>query len=103
VWPTISPKAGYEMKPYRELRERFVKAVETSDVCISIDFSFCSSHLNEIFKEFLDKKLLIVISPTTPIDVYGNLLKEEVPEKILSNFRAGEQLSEIVQTSHRFH
>jgi hypothetical protein len=101
IFPTISPKIGSDVEPYRTLRGNFVDSMKTSDACISIGFSFRESHLNEIFKEFLDrKKLLLVISPTAAIDVYGNLLKEEVPEKILSNIRAREQFSEVVQDPH---
>jgi hypothetical protein len=53
VYPTLSPKDGAEVEPYKTIREEFRKYMEGADLCIVIGFSFRDMHINTIFSDFL--------------------------------------------------
>lgn len=83
VYPTMSPKDGHELEPYRTIRNNFIEYMDKADACVVIGFSFRDGHINEIFQEFIDqKKPLIVISPTSVEDLCDNFLHEEIPKGI---------------------
>ena len=78
MYPTLSPKEGAEIEPYKTIREEFRRFMETADACIIIGFSFRDSHLNTIFSDFLKcGKRIIVVSPSADENVYTNLLERE--------------------------
>ncbi len=81
VYPTVSPKDGQEIEPYKTIRDGFKKFMESADACIVIGFSFRDEHINTIFKDFLKRgKSIIAISPSADKNVYENLLKRTVPD-----------------------
>jgi hypothetical protein len=81
VYPTVSPKDGEFMEPYKTIRATFKKFMETNDICIVIGFSFRDEHINEIFSSFLNRgKSVIIISPSADKNVYSSLLKKDVPD-----------------------
>jgi hypothetical protein len=53
VYPTLSPKGGAEIEPYKTIREEFKRYMEIADACIIIGFSFRDSHINMIFSDFI--------------------------------------------------
>lgn len=81
VYPTLSPKDGQEIEPYSTMREEFKSFMVVSDVCVVIGFSFRDEHLNAIFSDFYKRgKSIIVVSPSADKNVFGNLLRKEIPE-----------------------
>lgn len=79
VYPTLSPKDGFEKEPYKSIRENFDVFMKTVDVCIVIGYSFRDDHVNTIFKELLNKqKRLIIISPSATLNFLENLNKEKI-------------------------
>ncbi|MEO9307460.1 MAG: SIR2 family protein [Nitrososphaera sp.] len=88
VYPTLSPKDGYEKEPYKSIRDNFVKMMDISDLCIVIGFSFRDIHINDIFLKFLKNgKTIIVISPDAWISYNTNLLNVHLTEKEILQFR----------------
>jgi hypothetical protein len=82
VYPTVSPKDGQEIEPYRTIREEFRKYMETADVCIVIGFSFRDEHINSVFREFFERgKHLMVISPSAEANIFQNFFQKAVPEE----------------------
>jgi hypothetical protein len=78
VYPTLSPKDGTEIEPYKTIREEFKRFMETADACIIIGFSFRDSHLNMIFSDFLKRgKRIIAVSPSADENIYTNLLERK--------------------------
>jgi len=88
IYPTLSPKDGAVLEPYSSIKSQFEKFLHDADVCICIGFSFRDDHINDLFKEFIEKqKLFISVSPTTSNNITNNLIKDdswEQNEKILS-------------------
>jgi hypothetical protein len=81
VYPTISPKDGEEKEPYKTIRERFEKYMNTANVCIVIGFSFRDEHINKIFSSFIhSNRKLIVISNSAFHNLYTNLLKKDISD-----------------------
>jgi NAD-dependent SIR2 family protein deacetylase len=81
VYPTLSPKNGTEIEPYRTIRNEFKKFMEVADVCIIVGFSFRDEHINSIFSDFIKRgKSIIVISPSADKNVYTNLLRKDMPQ-----------------------
>jgi hypothetical protein len=79
VYPTLSPKDGRGVKPYKTIREKFKEQLmKRTDVCIVIGFSFRDEHINSIFSKFLKlgTKTLIVVSPSAEKNINENLLKK---------------------------
>lgn len=79
VYPTLSPKDGQEVKPYKTIREKFKKELlKSTDVCIVIGFSFRDKHIKSIFSKFLKlgARTLIVVSPSAEKSIRENLLKK---------------------------
>jgi len=80
VYPTVSPKSGEEIEPYKTIRDEFKKFMDVADVCIVIGFSFRDEHINAIFSEFFKRgKKILIISPSAEKNIYGNLLKKDLP------------------------
>lgn len=82
VYPTLSPKDGQEVDPYKTIREKFKEELtERTDVCIVIGFSFRDEHINLIFSDFIKRvgKTVIVVSPSAEENIYDNLLKRNRP------------------------
>lgn len=81
VYPTMSPKDGHELEPFKTIRNHFVNLMKTADACFVIGFSFRDTHINEIFQDFIDLgKPLIAISPNSVEDICTNFLNEEIPD-----------------------
>ena len=81
VYPTVSPKDGYEKEPYKTIRSHFERELNNSDACIVIGFSFRDDHIKSVFKKFVDdKKALIIISPSSVENTCKYLLEEEIPK-----------------------
>lgn len=81
VYPTLSPKAGKEIEPYKTIREKFRKFIEGAELCIVIGFSFRDEHVNSIFSDFFRRgKSIVVLSPSADKSVYTSFLKRETPE-----------------------
>ncbi|MDE2591107.1 MAG: SIR2 family protein [Patescibacteria group bacterium] len=84
VYPTLSPKDGYEREPYMSIRRNFEIEMKNADACIVIGFSFRDGHIDAIFEDFIKrKKLLIVLSPNAITDFRANLLKENLGDQEL--------------------
>jgi NAD-dependent SIR2 family protein deacetylase len=84
VYPTLSPKDGAEVEPYKTIREEFRKYMEGADLCIIIGFSFRDMHVNTIFSDFLKRgKKMILVSPSAYENIYINLFKRtSIPEPV---------------------
>lgn len=84
VYPTLSPKDGAEVEPYKTIREEFRKYMEGADLCIIIGFSFRDMHVNTIFSDFLKRgKKMILVSPSAYKNIYINLFKRtSMPEPV---------------------
>ena len=94
VYPTLSPKDGAEVEPYKTIREEFKRFMETADVCIIIGFSFRDSHLNMIFSDFLERgKRIIMVSPSADENIYTNLLeRRDIPEPEVVETKTSEKM-----------
>lgn len=80
IYPTLSPKDGAEEEPYKTIRDRFVQFMKDADACVVIGFSFRDSHINNIFRPFIESgKVFIAISPSSMKNVCTNLLKTDIP------------------------
>ena len=81
IYPTLSPKEGEEIEPYKTVREEFRKYMQAADVCIVIGFSFRDQHLNTIFSDFFKQgKSIIVVSPSADKNIFTHLIKKDIPE-----------------------
>lgn len=81
VYPTVSPKNGEAMEPYKTIRAAFMEFMESADICLVIGFSFRDEHINKILTSFLNRgKSIIVFSPSADKNVYANLLKRDIPD-----------------------
>lgn len=80
IYPTISPKDGMEIEPFRTVRNEFEKFLLKADACFVIGFSFRDAHVNEIFRKFIHtKKPFVVLSPSSMENVCNSLLGVKVP------------------------
>jgi hypothetical protein len=82
VYPTLSPKDGQEVEPYKTIREKFKEELmKRTDVCIVIGFSFRDEHIKSILSDFLKlgTKTLIVVSPSAKKNIHDNLLRKPIP------------------------
>lgn len=61
IAPTLGEK-DYKKTPFNELTERFKNTLEETDVLIVIGFSFRDDELNEIIKDKIANKRLVIIS-----------------------------------------
>ena len=88
IYPTLSPKDGYEKEPYKSIRDNFEKSMKSIDICIVIGFSFRDQHVNEILESFIkNNKTLIIISPHAIRDYRMSLLKEHHTEEEVEHWK----------------
>ena len=90
IYPTLSPKDGYEEQPFGSLLKVFETEFQKIDVCIIIGFSFRDQHINRIFHDFSSRgKELIIISPSSYKKYKINFLGEELTEEESKNLTSG--------------
>ncbi len=78
IMPTRSPKDEEDENPFSEIFGLMKKEFKEQDACIAVGCSFRDESVNEVFREFIqDKKMLIVISPTVVEDLSDNLFKQK--------------------------
>lgn len=93
VYPTLSPKDGYDKEPYVTILKKFDEFIQNADACIVIGYSFRDNHVNDVFKKFIDqKKPFFIISPSASSNFLVNLYDEKFTEidndKISARIRA---------------
>ena len=87
IAPTLSPKTGSEVEPFKSLFEKFIERLDNSDVCIVIGTSFRDEIIAKKFVDFIEKgKHLIIISPTC----YQNYARELYNQKSIPDLNCTE-------------
>ncbi|QLH08923.1 SIR2 family protein [Candidatus Nitrosotenuis sp. DW1] len=83
IYPTLSPKEEANgREPYNTILKKFDEIMKSIDVCIVIGFSFRDEHINEKFKEFVDRGgTLIAISPSSQYDFRTRILNHTPTEE----------------------
>ena len=70
IAPTLDPKNGLDDEPFSSLNRRFEDHCKNTDIFMIIGYAFRDSHVNKIFKKFIDDgKKIIVISPSVTDDL----------------------------------
>lgn len=79
IYPTVSPKEEANGKePHNTILKKFDQAMKSIDVCIVIGFSFRDEHVNDKFKEFVDRGgVFITISPSSQYDFRTRILNHK--------------------------
>lgn len=82
ISPTLDPKGDVKNEPFNSLNRLFNKHLQESDICVIIGYSFRDEHINDMFREFLQKskKQIIIISPTCKSNFVRNYHKKQFTE-----------------------
>ncbi|WP_162858622.1 SIR2 family protein [Candidatus Nitrosotenuis aquarius] len=79
IYPTLSPKEEANGKePYNSILNKFDELMKSIDMCVVIGFSFRDEHINEKFKEFVDRGgIFAAISPSSQYDFRTRILSHK--------------------------
>lgn len=83
IAPTLSPKDGHEIEPFKAILKNFEDYMNTAEICLVIGFSFRDIHIKRIFQSFVKSgKSIVIVSPDAIRDFYEHLFDMPIPEHL---------------------